>query len=59
MLEQEQEEDGKVVKRVIEYSLKTLNTSQQHYCTTNKESLTVVTAMQLFKYYWTGRYFTR
>ncbi len=36
---------------------KTLNASQQRYCTTNKELLAVVTAVELFKYYLTGRHF--
>ncbi len=58
VLEQEQEEDGKVVKKVIAYTSKTLNASQQRYCTTNKELLAVVTAVELFKYYLTGRHFT-
>ncbi len=51
---QEQEEDG----RVIAYTSKALNASQQTYCTNNKELLTVVTAMELFKYmyYLTGRH---
>ncbi len=58
VLEQEQEEDGRVVKKVIAYASKTLNASQQRYCTTNKELLAVVTAMELFKYYLTGRFVT-
>ncbi len=36
VLEQGQEEDGKVVKRFIAYASKTLNSSQQRYCTTSK-----------------------
>ncbi len=36
VLEHEQEEDGRVVKKVIAYASKTLNASQQRYCTTNK-----------------------
>ncbi len=58
VLEQEQEEDGRVVKKVIAYASKTLNASQQRYCTTNKELLAVVTAVELFKYYFTWRHFT-
>ncbi len=58
VLDQEQEEDGKVVKKVIAYASKTLNASQQRYCTTNKELLPVVTAVELFKYYLNGRHFT-
>ncbi len=58
VLEQEQEEGGRVVKRVIAYASKTLNASQRRYCTTNKELLAVVTAIELFKYYLTVRHFT-
>ncbi len=58
VLKQEQEEDGRVVKKVIADASKTLNSSQQRYCTTNKELLAVVTAVELFKYYPTGRHFT-
>ncbi len=58
VLEQEQEEGGHVVKRVIAYASKTLNTSQRRYCAINKELLAVVTAIELFKYYLTGRHFT-
>ncbi len=47
--EQEQEEDGRVVKKVIAYPSKTLNARQQRYCTTNKELLAAVTAIELFK----------
>ncbi len=47
-----------MVKRVIVYASKTLNTSQQRHCDTNKELLTVVTAVELLKYYITGRHFT-
>ncbi len=43
VLEQEQEEDGRVVRKVIAYASKTLDASQQRYCTTNKELLVVVT----------------
>ncbi len=57
VLEQEQEKDGRVVKKVIAYASKTLNASQQRYCTTNKELLAVVTVVELFKYYVTGRHF--
>ncbi len=58
VLEQEQEEAGGVVKKVIAFASKTFNASQQRYCTTNKELLAVVTAVELFKYYLTGRHFT-
>ncbi len=58
VLEQEQEEDGRLVKKVIAYASRTLNASQQRYCTTNKELLAVVTVVELFKYYVTGRHFT-
>ena len=58
VLEQEQEEGGRVVKRVIAYASKTLNANQRRYCTMNKELLAVVTAIELFKYYLTGRHFT-
>ncbi len=37
VLGQEQGEGGRVVKNVIAYASKTLNASQQRYCTTNKE----------------------
>ncbi len=52
VLEQEQEEGGQVVKRIIAYASKTLNASQRRYCTTNKELLAVMTAVELFKYYY-------
>ncbi len=58
VLEQEQEVDGRVVKRVIVSTWKTLKYSQQWYCTTNTKLLAVVTAVELFKYYLMGRYFT-
>ncbi len=58
ILEQEQEEGGSVIKWVIAYASKMLNVSQRRYCTTNKELLAVVTAIELFKYYLTGRHFT-
>ncbi len=57
VLEQEQEEGGRVAKKVIAYASKTLSDSQCHYCTTNKELLAVVMAVELFKYYLTGRHF--
>ncbi len=47
-----------MVKRVTAYVWKTLTYSQQWYCTTNKKLLAVVTAVELFKYYLMGRYFT-
>ncbi len=50
VLEQEQEKGGRVVKQVIAYASKTLNASQNRYCTTKKELLAVVTAVELFKY---------
>ncbi len=58
MLEQDQEEGGQVVKRVIAYASKTLSDTQRRYCTTNKELLAVVMAIELFRYYLTGRHFT-
>ncbi len=58
VLEQEQEEGDRVIKRVIAYASKMLNMSQRRYCTTNKELLAVVTAIEFFKYYLTGRHFT-
>ncbi len=57
-MEQEQEEIGRVAKKVIAYASKTLSDCQCHYCTTNKELLAVVMAVDLFKYYLTGRHFT-
>ncbi len=58
VLEQDQEEGGRVAKKVIAYASKTLSDSQCRYCTTNKELLAVVMAVELFKYYLTGRHFT-
>ncbi len=58
VLEQEQEESGRVAKKVIACASKTLSDSQRGYCTTNKELLAVVMAVELFKYYLTGRHFT-
>ncbi len=43
-----------MVKGVIAYTSKTLNASQRRHCTTNKEVLAVVTAVELFKYYLPG-----
>ncbi len=57
-LAQRQQEGGRVAKTATSSSSKTLNASQQRYCTTNKELLAVVTAVELFKYYLTGRHFT-
>ncbi len=54
VLEQEKEEDGRVVNRMITYALKTLNASQRCHCTTNKEQLAVVMSVVLFKDYLTG-----
>ncbi len=54
VLEQEQEDEGQVVKKVIAYAFKTLNDSQCHYCTINKELLVVVMTVELFRYYLTG-----
>ncbi len=54
VLEQKQEEGGQVAKKVIAYASKTLSDSQRRYCTTNKELLAVVMAVELFKYYLTG-----
>ncbi len=57
VLEQEQEVGRQVVKHIIAYTSKTLNPSQRHYCTTNKELMAVVTVVELFKYYLTGHQF--
>ncbi len=51
VLEQDQDEGGQVVKRVITYASKTLSDMQLHYCTTNKELLAVMMAIELFRYY--------
>ena len=51
MLEQNQNEGGQVVKRVIAYASKTLSDTQHRYCTTNKELLAVVMVTELFRYY--------
>ena len=58
MLEQDQDEGGQLLKRVIAYASKTLSDTQRSYCTTNKELLAVVMAIKLFRYYLTGRHFT-
>ncbi len=58
VLEQEQEEGGRDAKKVIAYASKTLSDSQHRFCMTNKELLAVVMAVELFKYYLTGRHFT-
>ncbi len=58
MLEQEQEDGGRIVRRVIAYSSKTLSDLQRRYCTTNNELLTIVMAVELFRYYLTGQHFT-
>ncbi len=58
VLEQEQEEGRRVAKKVIVYASKTLSDSQHRYYTTNKELLAVVNAVEMFKYYLTGRHFT-
>ncbi len=57
-LEQDQDEGGQVVKQAIEYAFKTFSDTQRHYCTTNKELLAVVMAIELFRYYLMGRHFT-
>ncbi len=49
---------AELFQRAIAYASKTLNARQRRYCTTNKEFLAVVTAVELFKYYLTGRHFT-
>ncbi len=43
---------------MIAYASKTLSDTQRRYCTTNKELLAVVMAIELFRYYLTGRHFT-
>ncbi len=58
VLEQDQDEGGQVVKRVIAYASKTLSDTQRHYYTTNKELLAVVMVIEVFRYYLTGRHFT-
>ena len=58
VLEQDQEEGGQVVKRLIAYASKTLSETQRSYCTTNKVLLAIVMAIELFRYYLTGRHFT-
>ncbi len=58
VLEQEQEERGQVVKKVIAYATKTLSDSQRRYCTTNKELLAVVMAVELFRFCLMGPHFT-
>ncbi len=58
VLEQDQEEGGQVVKRVIAYASKTLSDTHRRYCTTNKELLAVAMAIELLQYYLTGRHFT-
>ncbi len=57
VLEQDQEEGGQIVKRVIAYASKTLSDMQRRCCTINKELLAVVMAIELFRYYLTGRHF--
>ncbi len=57
VLQQEQEEGRRVVKRVIAYASKALNVSQRQYYIMNKELLSLVPAVELFKYYLTGRHF--
>ena len=47
-----------MVKRFIVYAWKTLKYSQQWNCTIHRKLLAVVTAVELFKYYLMGRYFT-
>ena len=42
------------MKRVIAYASKTLSDTQRRYCTTNKELLAVVIAIELFRYYLMG-----
>ncbi len=58
VLEQDQDEGGQVVKRVIAYTSKTLSNTQRRYCTSNKELLVVVMVIELFQYYLTGWHFT-
>ncbi len=58
VIEQDQDEGGQVVKRVIAYASKTLSNKQRRYCTTNKELLAVVMAIEIFRYYLTGWHFT-
>ena len=58
VLEQDQDEGGQIIKRVIAYASKTLSDTERRYWTTNKELLAVVMALELFRYYLTGRNFT-
>ena len=58
VLEQEQEERGRAVQKVILHASKTIGDSQRHYCTANKKLLAVVTAVELFCYYLPMRHFT-
>ncbi len=53
VLEQEHENGGQDVKRVIAYACKTLSDPQCRYCTTKKELLAVMMAVELFQYYLT------
>ncbi len=48
VLEQDQDEGGQVIKRVIPYASKTLSDTERCYCTTNMELLAVVLAIELF-----------
>ena len=50
-----QEQDGREV--VISYGSKTLNKSQQNYCTTMRELYAVVYFMRYYKHYLMGRHF--
>lgn len=45
LLEQEQDDNGRVVKMIISYASKTFNAIQRGYCTTSKKLHAVVTAM--------------
>ena len=59
VLEQDQtQDDGTIVRKVIAYASKALSRSQRKYCATNKELLAVVWALEQFKYYVLGRPFT-
>ena len=48
-------QDGE--EKVIAYASRTLNPAQQHYCTTKRELLAIVTFMSHFKHYLLGQKF--
>ena len=50
-------EDGSEETKVIAYWSKALSRAQRKYCATHKELLAVVTALEQFRYYLSGRHF--